>query len=176
MRPLYRLRQAWRGVWARPLPPPLCHHIANHLSPAQMALFGRFTPRDQWHSYGVWRTLCQAGHTHPDLLTAALLHDVGKSRIPRFGLIPRTWATLASKLWPTRAAVWGQRPWAQARPWQKPLVVYTQHPQWSYELATEVDTSPLALALIRRHQEPLAAPRTEEEHLLALLQWADDQN
>ena len=34
---------------------------------------------DQRHSLNVMRTLRRQGHTEPDLLAAALLHDVGKS-------------------------------------------------------------------------------------------------
>lgn len=175
MRPLYRLQQVWQGVVARPLSPAALHDIAHHLSPAQMALFGRFSRSDQRHSYLVMATLRDAGCVEADLLTAALLHDVGKTKV-RFGLLARSWAAVVSKVSPARAAVWGQLTWAQARPWQRPLIAYNQHPLWSAELAAEANTSPRALSLIRRHQEKLSHPQTAEDHLLRQLQWADDQH
>jgi hypothetical protein len=43
------------------------------------SVFRRQTVHDQRHALAVYAALHEAGHTHPDLLGAALLHDVGKA-------------------------------------------------------------------------------------------------
>jgi len=47
-------------------------------------LFRCQTIQDQRHALAVYHKLCHAGHTNPQLLAAALLHDVGKAaaRLP----------------------------------------------------------------------------------------------
>jgi predicted HD phosphohydrolase len=83
MRPLYRVWQFWKLVTARPLDRKADAEIRTVLSPEQQRLFGRFSASEQQHSYRVYETLKQAGQENPDLLAAALLHDVGKTRFPR---------------------------------------------------------------------------------------------
>jgi hypothetical protein len=43
------------------------------------SIFRRQTTQDQRHALAVYAALRGAGHTNPDLLRAALLHDVGKA-------------------------------------------------------------------------------------------------
>ncbi len=53
----------------------------EHLPPALLALFEAQGPRDQRHSAGTARWLLERGHDDdPELLVAALLHDVGKGQ------------------------------------------------------------------------------------------------
>lgn len=170
---LYRLHQFWQIVRARPLAAAARQEIATILSPAEIRLFQLLSLSDQQHSYGVVQTLRSAGYHHPDLLAAALLHDVGKCRV-RLTLADRTLIVLTEALWPRRAATWGQ---GDASGWRRPFVVKVRHPEWSESMATQAGSRPLTLALIRRHQEAL--PETgsgEEDELLRLLQWADNQN
>ncbi len=49
-----------------------------HLSPALLPLFLQQHPRDIVHSAATARWLLSRGHSEPDLIAAALLHDVGK--------------------------------------------------------------------------------------------------
>ena len=169
----YRLRQFWRNVSARPLPTAAQAEIAAHLTPAELALFQRFSSSDQWHSYRVLKTLQAAGHDQPDLWTAALLHDVGKTRAP-LSVWERSWVVLGQMVCPRKTAVWGQ---GQAVGWRRPFVVKAQHPAWGAEMAAAVGSRPLVVELIRRHQDNgLVTAVTETDHLLCHLQWADDQN
>jgi len=173
----YRVGQFWQMLRARPLSTGVETEVAAVLTPVQMKLFRRFSWSDQWHSYNVMKTLQRAGHTQPDLLLAALLHDVGKTRVP-LSIWERSLIVLAKKLLPRQTAVWGQ---GEPVGWKRPFVVKVQHPRWSAEMVKQTDCSALALALIRRHQEPLPADSgkklmCEEERLLWWLQWADDQN
>ncbi len=169
----YRLRQFWRLLTIRTLPAEMWAEVTAVLTLPQQQLFRRLNGADQWHSVQVLRMLRDAGHTHPDLQVAALLHDVGKTRL-KVTLWHRTLIVLAQAFVPGRLAAWGE---GDPQGWQRPFVVKAQHPAWSAEMAAAVGCTPLALALIRRHQDKL--PQTAvsvEDELLRLLQWADDQN
>ena len=142
------------------------------LSPTEQQLFRRFSPSDQWHSYRVAALLQAAGQTHSDLLAAALLHDIGKTRIP-ISVIDRSLIVLAQWLFPQRIAQWGA---GEPVGWKRPFVVKMQHPEWGAQMVTEAGSRQLAVSLIRRHQDKLIEVNNEEDCLLQLLQWADDQN
>ncbi|MGF1506341.1 MAG: HD domain-containing protein [Anaerolineae bacterium] len=144
---------------------------AEVLSPALLALFERMPRTDQLHSLRVMQRLREAGHTHPDLLTAALLHDVGKTRHP-FRLPGRIFVVLVRTLLPERYTVWSQ---SEPAGWQRPLAVSAQHPAWSAELMAAAGASALAVGLARRHADPpVQIAQTEADRLLIALQHADD--
>jgi len=148
-------------------------HIRAALRPEEVALFERFGGGDRWHSYRVFAMLQAAGHAQPDLLAAALLHDVGKTRL-RLTVWERSLIVLANKLVPAQTAVWGQ---GDARGWRRPFVVKARHPAWGAEMAQAAGSRPLTVTLIRRHQDPLPETAVDPvDRLLRLLQWADDQN
>ncbi len=177
----YRLGQFWRVWRVRPLPVEARERITAVLTPEETALFDQFSLSDQQHSYQVLRTLQANGQTHPDLLAAALLHDVGKTRAP-LSIWQRSLIVLAQAFLPGKTAVWGQ---GSVDSWQRPFVVKVQHPAWGAEMAQTANSRPLTIELIRRHQEQLPETPalsgaetavTETDQLLRLLQWADDQN
>ena len=122
----YRLRQFWQNVAARPLTAVAQSEVSAQLTPAEMTLFQHFSNSDQWHSYRVMKTLQAANHIHPDLLTAALLHDVGKTRVP-LSVWERSWVVVGQVIWPKKTAVWGQD---APLGWKRPFVVKAQHPAW----------------------------------------------
>jgi hypothetical protein len=170
----YRLNQFWRMWQARPLPDEAHEMITAVLTPPEITLFTQFSLNDQHHSYQVLRTLQSNGQTHPDLLAAALLHDVGKTRAP-LSIWQRSLIVLAQTFLPGKTAVWGQ---GSVDGWQRPFVVKSQHPAWGAEMAQAAGSRLLTIELIRRHQEllPETLALTEADHLLRLLQWADNQN
>ncbi len=170
----YRARQFWSALGATRL-------TASDLTPAravltakQIALFTRLQASEQLHGLRVLQTLRVQGESHPDLMTAALLHDVGKSRLP-LRLWERVAIVLGNKFFPERVKRWGS---AAPRGWRRPFVVAACHPGWGAEMAREAGTSPLAVYLIREHQNelPAAEPDSLEGRLLSLLQKADNQN
>jgi hypothetical protein len=173
VRVTYRLTQFWQLVTAVPLSPSAITEITAVLSPAEFDLYQRYSLTDQQHTYQVLSLLRQAGYTQPALLTAALLHDVGKTCVP-INVLERSLAVLAYKLLPRQTAVWGQ---GEAHGWKRPFVVKIQHPRWSAELAQAAGSDPLAVWLMANHQVslPPAQERDERWQLLAWLQWADDQ-
>lgn len=169
----YRIKQFWHNVTASKLTAVAQADVAAQLSAAELALFQHFSQSDQWHSYRVMKTLLASGQLHPDLLTAALLHDIGKTCVS-LSVWERTWIVLGTLVGPERTAVWGQ---GEPVGWRRAFVVKAQHPAWGAELAAAAGSRPLVVALIRRHQdEKQETAVTEADQLLCWLQWADDQN
>jgi len=162
----YRVRQVWEALRAHRDPADLAA-ARTLLSPNLWALFTQMPANEQAHALRVFRRLRQTNCAHADLLTAALLHDVGKA-LQRPRLWERVAAVLAQACCPRLASRWGQ---GEARGWRRPFVIAAQHPHWSARLAASAGASPRTVELIRAHQEP--APAADPD--LALLQWADAQ-
>ncbi|MCB0250132.1 MAG: hypothetical protein KDI07_16275 [Anaerolineae bacterium] len=174
-RPVYRVRQFLASL--RPvITAEEWHTVAGWLTPSAGQLFERMSPRDQRHSLNVAETLVAGGYDQPDLLAAALLHDVAKSVQPgkRLRLRHRVVIVLlnaANPQWVKRLA--GENPGS----WRYPFYVYLNHPAMGAVLVEEAGCSPLTTELVRRHQVKLTAPPVGQvEELLLLLQSADDAN
>jgi hypothetical protein len=145
----------------------------QNLTSAEYALYLRMSRAERQHHLRVIADLLAQGQHHPALIKAALLHDVGKTRF-RFSLVEKTLVVLVKAFLPRQFAAWSQ---AEPSGWKRPFVIATQHPQWGAELAQAVGLDPLSVELIRRHQTPLdGEPKTEADHLLLLLQAADDRS
>lgn len=177
----YRLRQFRDALAARPQPQDLAQ-ARSLLSPEQMELFQKLQPSEQAHSLRLVRDLQirlkdQALEHRQDLLVAALLHDVGKSRYP-LSVWERAMIVLGSALAPSRMERWGREDLdGAALTWRRAFITAAQHPRWGAELAAQAGVSPLAAALIHQHQTPApAVPTNEEEKLLLLLQSVDNNS
>ena len=175
MRIFYRARQFWLALTAVPKPEDLA--LAQEvLSPALMRLFLSLQPSEQAHSLWIYRQLrsylaaCDR-EVPPDLLAAALLHDVGKSCHP-LRLWERVEVVLGKAFFPAAVKGWGT---GSPSGWKRAFVVAEQHPAWGADLAQQAGATPLAVALIRRHQENLAKPVSSEDEWLALLQRFDEE-
>jgi len=169
----YRVEQFLRALIARhAIPERRIKQLAEFLSPEARALFIGQAPQDQRHALAVYETLCQQGHTHPDLLTAALLHDVGKAaaQLPPW---QRGLFVLAERFVPRTLDDVTQGP---ARGWRRSLAHYARHAEIGARWAEEAGCSLLAVKLIRRHEEQVRTCHTEEDRLLAALQAADGAN
>ena len=168
----YRVRQFASALLARVSPDDL-READEVLPPDAQKLLRRMSVSDQRHSLNVMRTLRRQGHTEPDVLAAALLHDVGKSAawIPPWH---RAIIVLTQRFAPGVLA-WLTR--GEPRGWRCPFVVHRQHTEIGAEWAAQAGCSALTVSLIRRHQEPLrCAPQDEQERLLVALQRADGVN
>ncbi len=172
--PFYRARQFYRALTARPLGATERQAVSTLLSPAQQSLFQQMRTRDQRHSFQVMCTLVERGQSDPDLLTAALLHDVGKSRYPLI-LWEQPVVVLIRNFRPNTAVQWGN---GAPRGWKRPFVVYQRHAEWGAEMAAAAGSSPLVVELIRYHQSKLDDVDMESERLklLQFLQAADSAN
>ncbi len=141
--------------------------LLPHLSPTQIVLFRRMQRSEQSHAFQVLNLLKAAGQTDPDLLSAALLHDVGKVLFP-ISLFERVVIVLGKRFLPQQA-----KDWSEGTPerFRRPFVVAAHHPEWGADLAEQACASPRTVELIRHHQDE---PPINDE-LLAALQAADNK-
>jgi hypothetical protein len=170
---IYRARQFFDSLMVRLDGDELCQAQA-YLLPAAWLLFQRMSAADQRHSLAVMRALQRAGFAQPPLLTAALLHDVGKGAA-RLTPIHRILVVLLDRFWPA-AMDWlaceGETSTRSA--WRWPFIVQRRHAELGARWAAQAGCDAVSVALIRRHHEPLETPpRDEVEQLLAWLQQAD---
>ena len=156
--------------------------IARVLTPASLALFRSMATQDQRHGLDVYTTLQQAGHTNRNLLTAALLHDVGKS-ITRLYPWQRAIIVLLDRFAPRlstylsrsdglpdhvpsplegRTADW-------PKGWRRALIANAHHAEIGARWAQEASCSSQSVSLIRRHQDRLerdSSSVNEQDQLL----------
>ena len=184
----YRVRQFLRALIARAPEEKEVEQAICLLAPEARALFCRQAIQDQRHALAVYHTLRQAGHTAPQLLAAALLHDVGKAaaQLPPWQraiivLLNRFAPRLLLRLGqgePQGCVLSGSAELAKVLPqgWRRPFIVHVHHPEVGARWAQEAGCSPLTVALIRRHQDRITNSQTEEDQLLVALQAADNQS
>lgn len=148
--------------------------IRRVLTPEQVRLFDRLSTADQAHSFRVYRALVDSGEDHPDLLTAALLHDVGKVE-GSYSLWERTAAVLLD---PFLDDAPGSSPVTLPGPLKRAVNRSRRHPVRGAELAENAGASPLTVQLIRWHESaPAEFPGNGgEKKLLTKLMQADNQN
>jgi hypothetical protein len=165
-----RIRQGLRAMTAfmRPVD---YEAVGEVLTPELLALFKRMRASEQQHCLRVMAALRREGQDDRDLLTAALLHDVGKTRYP-LTLFGRTSAVLITRFAPRLAERWSE---GEPRGWRRPLVIARRHPAWSGEEMAAAGASERAANLARRHQSEIVigSPASKEDRLLALLIAAD---
>jgi putative nucleotidyltransferase with HDIG domain len=119
----------------------------------------------------VCRALERAGHRDADLLAAALLHDVGKSRA-HLRLWERIVVVLGSRYWPrlterlyTRSAAAPDG----ARGLGRGAVVQRHHAAWGSDMIRAAGSSARTADLVSRHHDGAGG-----DALLAALQAADE--
>ena len=167
-----RLRQGVYALfaWARPVDDAPAVAV---LPPNLLALFHQMPRREQQHALEVLATLRTNGTTHPALLQAGLLHDLGKIRAP-FYVWERVLVVLIEAAAPKLAYAWGA---GDLYGWRRPFVIRRQHATWSADMVAAAGADPLTVELIRRHQDKLTGEtHTEADRLLRDLQAADDAN
>lgn len=161
----YRTRQ-FKLAFLGPCHPIPTETLTPYLAPSLLTLFRRMTLSEQAHSFAVLRRLQAVGSTDPDLLVAALLHDIGKTLSP-LSIPDRIFIVLVKRFLPRQAQRWGQ---GKPNGLRRPFVTAACHPTWGAELARESGASHRTCDLIRRHQDPPPA----DDPLLLALQSADD--
>jgi hypothetical protein len=142
--------------------------LLPHLTPTQIVLFRRMQLSEQTHAHRMLERLEAIGQTDPDLLAAALLHDVGKILYP-LSVLDRVIIVLGNRLFPRKA-----RQWSEGTPsgYRRPFVMAVHHPGWGAGLAAQAGASSQAVDLIRHHHD---IPSSNDS-LLVALQSADDEN
>ena len=168
----YRLTQFWLDLFPHALTPNEWEQIRNQLSHSEFGLFQNYSKSDQYHAYRVFQMLRTANYLFDDLLTAALLHDIGKSKY-QISILDRVWPVVIKKIWPSKYHQWGADEDVR---WKRPFIIKQQHAKWGADMVRAVGGSEEAIALIRRHQDPIEKIESEEDALLQKLQWADNQS
>lgn len=169
---VYRTRQFWNALSGSRRQVET-ESLLLHLSPSQIVLFRRMQPSEQTHAYQMLERLKASGQTDPDLLAAALLHDVGKVMHP-LSLLDRVVIVLGQRFFQRKARRWSEGTPSRLR---RPFVAAAHHPDWGADLAEQAGASSRTVELIRRHQDPCSPnPVTQTERLLAELQAVDDEN
>jgi hypothetical protein len=168
----YRIRQFFRALGARPGDAER-ERALEILERPLAELFLRMSPPDQAHALRVFSVLQDHAMTDPDLLAAALLHDVGKS-LHHPSVLDRVIVVLTNPLLPRKVVQWGE---SEPEGWRRPFSIAVQHPRWGAKLVAAHGASPLLIELIRRHQErPSPKPQSTADHMLVDLRWADGEN
>jgi hypothetical protein len=173
MTAVYRLQQGVRALFA--FSQPVDWALAErYLSPKLLALFRQMDRGEQLHSLGVLRVVLAQGDTPTDLGVATLLHDVGKSRYP-ISVWQKTLVVIVRALMPGATMRWSKG--SPLNLWERPFVVYEQHPLWSAELLGAAGASEAVCWLVAHHADHIeTAPTPTPLEWLKRLQQADDQN
>jgi len=168
----HRVRQFYHAL-AAPLIQMDLSPVRHILGVQLFRLFEQLPPVERSHSLRVLGMLQQEGYSDPDLLQAALLHDVGKSSI-RLRLHERVLIVLLSPV--MRKLTAGTDAGRKSR-WQNMLRIARQHPRWGAEMVLQAGGSETLVWLIRNHQHQLThSPRNRKEEMLLALQAADRKN
>jgi hypothetical protein len=142
--------------------------LLPYLSPSQITIFRQMQPSEQAHACEMLEQLKVAGQTDPDLLAAALLHDVGKILYP-YTLVDRVVIVLFKRFFQRKTGGWRQGTPGRLR---RLFTAAALHPAWGADLAEQAGASPRTVELIRRHQEQPSGG----DPLLAALQAVDEAN
>lgn len=171
-----RTGQFWRGLTARVAAEEVACSITHILQPEAQRLFLCQPAADQRHALAVCRALQEQGEAQPELLAAALLHDVGKARA-RLSLVHRTAVVLSEHWAPRLLARLSREPAAGGGvpDWRRPFVLHARHAQTGARWACEAGCAALTVALIEHHHEQRTTCCNEEDRLLSALQNADSQ-
>lgn len=124
----------------------------------------------------MYRRLVEQGDNQPDLLQAALLHDVGKLR-HRLNPLQRTMVVLARATMPGIAHRWGSlesERWDGLPGWRKAFILAEQHAGWGAEIAHAAGVSSLTEILIREHHHPNVPGMGEDVNSLLHKLWIVD--
>jgi hypothetical protein len=177
VRILYRMRQFWRMVSVKAGPIEL-KQVAVVLSPEQMALFIQLQPGEKFHAMTMFRRLIEQGEKQPDLLVAALLHDVGKLHY-RLNPLERAMVVMVHVIMPGQVRQLGRlapNEWESLPGWRKAFIVAEQHAGWGAEMAHLAGVSALTETLIREHHHPNLHKTGDAEDSLLNKLWIVDND
>lgn len=147
-------------------------HLTARVDPGEEARARRLLPETAWplfaamptadrrHALDVVARLTAAGHSDPDLLAAALLHDAAKG--PRMRLWHRVAGVLLESVAP-RALV--RLASGDDRSWRYPFHLYLHHADLSAQAAQRAGCGPRAAAFIRGSAAAADAPLAAALHL-----------
>ena len=160
--------------------------VAGYLPAGAMTLFWTMPRYDRRHALRVLCALQARGRAEPELLAAALLHDIGKIGLQagdcphplrsgrtagRVRLWHRVATVLMRAMWPGLLERIGRD--SGPGSWCYPFYVQLHHAAIGALLAEQAGCLPRTVELIRDHEDPAAVAG---DPLLAVLQRADNQS
>jgi hypothetical protein len=153
-RAIYRAGQFFRG-FVTDVAPDDAHAVAVLLSPEELQLFLSQRPRDRRHSVLTMRDLeriaiAEGSTPSEDLLTAALLHDIGKGTVR---VEYRVLFVLLEAVSPKLLDHFAQE---HASHWRRVLWQLRHHAALSAALLTDAGSAPRVVALTAAHHLPLS--------------------
>jgi hypothetical protein len=164
---VYRLRQVRQQLgFVKSLSQAEQREVAAHLSFEAFHLFLRMSPADQSHSLRVCRGLQERGCQDQAILTAALLHDVGKAE----GRVPfwtRPVIVMMKRVAPrclNRLTVYPVAD-RDLPHWRRALSYAWWHAEVGADLAQAAGVSMQSVHYIRMHHRP-DSPELAELHLV----------
>lgn len=174
MAALHRLAQGLGALFAFARSPDT-EAARPHLSACEYRAFRSMSRSDQLHSLRVLQKLRTDFGAAPQALTsAALLHDVGKSRY-HLSVAQKTLAVIIEAIAPSRARNLGED--ESLNRWRAPFVLRRHHANWSGEIMRRCGADPDAVWLVERHQDDADDFRDHRLYqLLVCLQRADGES
>ncbi len=151
---VYRLWQVCQQLgFVAPLSAEERLEVARWLPASALPLFNSMSAADQRHSLRVCQGLQARGCTDPDLLAAALLHDVGKAqgRVPFWTRPAIVLGKLCAPRLLSRLATY---PRAGLSRWRRSLGYAWWHAEIGAEMAAKAGLSERAALYIRTHHQP----------------------
>lgn len=148
---LWHLVRRFFGVLAARVDPSELTVLDRYFCPSERRLFLSMRVSDQRHSLDLYRRLERDGHTDPDLLRAALLHDVGKS----LGALPLPYRVVFSfcRLISPSGARWlGHDEKSRLL---RPFYLAAHHAAIGARAAERAGSNPTVVRLIDRHDAPV---------------------
>jgi putative nucleotidyltransferase with HDIG domain len=162
-----RVRQSIRAFAPSQMPADVQESALKLLTPRQRESFAALSRFDQDHLLCVYRSLKNEGHADQDLLTAGLLHDIGKQqRAARVRFADRVARVLMARFAPDQLVALAQPP---ATGWRAGLVLAVHHPEFGANHARALGFNERVCELIRHHE----IVDNEPSGALAALQRAD---
>ena len=151
---VYRLWQVRQQLgFVAPLSAKERLEVARWLPASALPLFNSMSAADQRHSLRVCQGLQARGCTDPDLLAAALLHDVGKAQ-GRVLFWTRPAIVLGKLCAPRLLSRLATYPRAGLSRWRRSLGYAWWHAEIGAEMAAKAGLSERVALYIRTHHQP----------------------
>jgi hypothetical protein len=162
-----RLRQTMHFLTPPRIPLEARREALGMLSPRQVESFSALSTFDQQHLLCVYNVLKGAGHENQDLLTAGLVHDIGKrDGQARVRFVDRAARVLLARVAPGLLMSLARPP---ATGWRSGLVLAVHHAELGAARARALGFNEHICALVRHHE----ASDLDTPDMLAALQRAD---
>jgi UTP:GlnB (protein PII) uridylyltransferase len=146
---MYRIQQFFKSLFVTKGMVDM-EFVHKHLTAAQEGVFLRMQAYDRYHSVYFAKTLISNVYKVPeDLIVAALLHDVGKSRYP-INSFHRMGAVVARRFAPQ---VMEKENEEEVAFLNRTVLVSNHHAEWSENMAKSAGVSDLTAWIIAHHED-----------------------